>query len=512
MSNNETGEFELVVGNRQLLSGFFIVVLLFAVAFAMGYVVGQNSPRIGQTGGGYGQAVPAQDARRQPLDAAPRRSAPAAAARRAPAAMHEHDRPPPARGSRRRSRPPEPAHDSRAARHRLKAGAGARPPADGTAGDLLAGAWRCSQSRMPRHGRSAQGQGFPGRAPRPGPNNLTRVLVGPTTDKQAMATRQNRAGKRRLPPDLGNSVSDPLVQIERSGCGAPRPGRGCPSGRARAARISNRCISLKSGLRELNLHTVCESARCPNIHECFHRGAATFMILGNRCTRGCGFCSVPKAIPRGTTCGSIAAEPANVARMAAEMKLRYVVITSVNRDDLADGGSRAFRRNRARGAPRAAGSARGSADAGFLRRSGAPWRACSMPVRTSSITIWRPCRGSTARVRPQADYRQSLDVLAFARRHRRGADEVRLHGGAGRDRRRSARRCCAICARQAPTWPPSASICSPRAAICRWRSTSTPEQFERYRDYGLSLGFKMVFSGPLVRSSYMADQVIAIAG
>ena len=68
---------------------------------------------------------------------------------------------------------------------------------------------------------------------------------------------------------------------------------------------------LKSGLRELNLHTVCESARCPNIHECFHRGAATFMILGNWCTRGCGFCSVPKASPSKHDMRLDPAEPAD---------------------------------------------------------------------------------------------------------------------------------------------------------------------------------------------------------
>src|SRR3984885_9011608 len=96
---------------------------------------------------------------------------------------------------------------------------------------------------------------------------------------------------------------------------------------------------LKAELRALNLHTVCESARCPNIHECFDRGAATFMILGDLCTRGCGFCSVPKGNPRIHDMRLDRAEPANVARMAAAMRLRYVVITSVNRDDLSDGGS-----------------------------------------------------------------------------------------------------------------------------------------------------------------------------
>src|SRR4029077_8679072 len=84
--------------------------------------------------------------------------------------------------------------------------------------------------------------------------------------------------------------------------------------------------NLKTDLRRLNLHTVCESARCPNMHECFDRGAATFMILGNLCTRGCGFCSVPKGSPLKQEFTLDANEPANVARMAAQMKLRYVVI------------------------------------------------------------------------------------------------------------------------------------------------------------------------------------------
>jgi len=98
---------------------------------------------------------------------------------------------------------------------------------------------------------------------------------------------------------------------------------------------------LKSELRRLNLHTVCESARCPNMHECFHRGTATFMILGNLCTRGCGFCSVPKSRHPSALDPD---EPAHVAKMAQAMRLRHVVITSVNRDDLQDGGSTAVRR------------------------------------------------------------------------------------------------------------------------------------------------------------------------
>jgi lipoic acid synthetase len=263
---------------------------------------------------------------------------------------------------------------------------------------------------------------------------------------------------------------------------------------------------LKSGLRQRNVHTVCESARCPNIHECFHRGAATFMILGNWCTRGCGFCSVPKANPNKHDMRLDPAEPANVARMAAEMKLRYVVITSVNRDDLPDGGSHHFAET-VRQVRSALPEARvevltpdfcGDLDAVARVLDRAPH-----VFNHNMETVPRLYR----KVRPQADYRQSLDVLAFARRHAPGVltksgfmvglgeteDEVR---SLLRDLRASGTDVATIGQYLQPTrrnLPVAAYI--------------EPRQFEAYRDYGLAIGFKAVFSGPLVRSSYMADQV-----
>src|SRR3954469_25693706 len=127
---------------------------------------------------------------------------------------------------------------------------------------------------------------------------------------------------------------DSLVQIE-SGA-QPRLPEWLRKGRTHFESVHQ----LKLELRQRRLHTVCESARCPNIHECFHRGAATFMILGNLCTRGCGFCSVPKGSPSKKEFRLDPEEPRQVAEMAAQMNLSYVVITSVNRDDLKDGGSR----------------------------------------------------------------------------------------------------------------------------------------------------------------------------
>jgi lipoic acid synthetase len=99
--------------------------------------------------------------------------------------------------------------------------------------------------------------------------------------------------------------------------------------------------NLKRIMRTLDLHTVCESARCPNMGECWEHGTATFMILGDICTRACGFCAVPSGKPAGPPDEE---EPTRVAEAAARLGLRYAVVTSVNRDDQPDGGARIFAR------------------------------------------------------------------------------------------------------------------------------------------------------------------------
>jgi lipoic acid synthetase len=264
--------------------------------------------------------------------------------------------------------------------------------------------------------------------------------------------------------------------------------------------------ALKKEIRGLKLHTVCESARCPNLHECFHRGAATFMILGNLCTRGCGFCSVPKASPHKQAFLLDPDEPANVARAAANWKLRYVVITSVNRDDLADGGSHHFAAT-VREVRRALPSARIEVlTPDFCGDLGAVARvldAAPDVFNHNMETVARLYR----RVRPQANYQQSLDVLRFAKSYRPAAlTKSGLMVGLGeetseveqllRDLRGSDVDVATL-----------GQYLQPTRRNLSVASYVTPAQFEAYRDYGLSIGFKMVFSGPLVRSSYMADLV-----
>ena len=260
---------------------------------------------------------------------------------------------------------------------------------------------------------------------------------------------------------------------------------------------------LKTELRKKHLHTVCESARCPNMHECFHRGAATFMILGNLCTRGCGFCSVPKAKHPGALDPE---EPENVARMAAEMGLRYVVITSVNRDDLEDGGSTHFAAT-----VRAVRAALPKARVEVLTPDFCGNFDAVVRVLDAGPHVFNHNMETIARlyktVRPQADYRQSLDVLRFAKRYR---PEVLTKSGAMAGLGESSSEVEQLLRdlREASTDVATlGQYLQPTRRNLPVAEYVTPAQFDAYRDYGLAIGFKMVFSGPLVRSSYMADLV-----
>ncbi|MBS1876942.1 MAG: lipoyl synthase [Acidobacteria bacterium] len=294
--------------------------------------------------------------------------------------------------------------------------------------------------------------------------------------------------------------SNELVQI--SGGARPRLPEWLRKGEVHPESVQ----SLKRDLRRLSLHTVCESARCPNIHECFHRGAATFMILGNLCTRGCGFCSVPKGSPAKKEFTLDAAEPANVARMAREMRLRYVVITSVNRDDLEDGGSHHFAetvRQVRRALPESRIEVLTPDFCGDMDAVARVLDAGPDVFNHNMETVRRLYR----KVRPQADYQQSLDVLAFAKRHRPGVlTKSGLMAGLGEqaDEVRELLRDVAGSNVDVATIGQYLQPTRRNLAVAEY---VTPEKFAAYREYGLGIGFKMVFSGPFVRSSYMADQV-----
>ena len=298
-------------------------------------------------------------------------------------------------------------------------------------------------------------------------------------------------------------MTPPLVQIgANKGEGRPRLPEWARKSRTHFESLNR----LKAGLRELNLHTVCESARCPNIHECFHRGAATFMILGNYCTRGCGFCSVPKANPRKQDMRLDPAEPANVARMAADLKLRYVVITSVNRDDLEDGGSHHFAETVCevrRALPEARVEVLTPDFCGDLKAVARVLDAGPHVFNHNMETVPRLYR----RVRPQANYQQSLEVLGFARKHAPGTlTKSGFMAGLGETAEEVHALLRDLRAHQVDIATVGQYL-QPTRRNLPVAEYVRPEQFEEYRKYGLSIGFQMVFSGPLVRSSYMADLV-----
>jgi lipoic acid synthetase len=290
-----------------------------------------------------------------------------------------------------------------------------------------------------------------------------------------------------------------LVQIEQS---RPR----LPEWARKPSRHFESLHHLKADLRRRNLHTVCESARCPNIHECFHRGAATFMILGNLCTRGCGFCSVPKGSPAKQDMRLDPNEPANVARMALDMGLRYVVITSVNRDDLDDGGSRHFAET-----VRQVRSALPGARVEVLTPDFCGDLDAVARVLDAGPHVFNHNMETTARlygrVRPQANYRQSLDVLAAARRVR---PDVMTKSGFMVGLGETSEEVLALLRDLRSVDVDVATIgqyLQPTRRNLPVAAYIDPQQFDKWREYGLSIGFQMVFSGPLVRSSYMADVV-----
>ena len=295
--------------------------------------------------------------------------------------------------------------------------------------------------------------------------------------------------------------NQPLVQLDAT---PPRPR--LPEWLRKPQTHFESVTNLRRDLRRLNLHTVCESARCPNIHECFNRGAATFIILGNLCTRGCGFCSVPKGSPAKREFTLDPLEPANVARMAAEMKLRYVVITSVNRDDLDDGGSTHFAET-----VREVRKALPDAQVEVLTPDFCGNMDAVARVLDAEPHVFNHNMETIAplykRVRPQADYQQSLNVLKFAKSYRPssltksgamvglGETPAQIEGLL-RDLRAHEVDVATL-----------GQYLQPTRRNLQVAEYVTEAQFEAYKAFGLSIGFKAVFAGPFVRSSYMADLV-----
>jgi lipoic acid synthetase len=301
-------------------------------------------------------------------------------------------------------------------------------------------------------------------------------------------------------------MTEPLYQIMGRHRAEPLPARKPSWLKVKAPGGAN-YVRLKHLMRELNLHTVCEEAHCPNVGECWEHGAATFMILGDVCTRNCGYCAVSHGRPPITDYE----EPARVASAIAQMQLRHAVITSVDRDDLSDYGAGIF--------------------AETIRLVHEKVPTCSVEVLVPDFQGDEAAITTVLEARPEIYNHNTETVPRLYKRARPGGRYQRVLG------------IFELAKRLAPDIPTKTGIIlglgetieEVLAVMKDLRSVDvdiltlgqylrpsdghlpldryyTPDEFAALRRDGLAMGFRHVESGPLVRSSYHAWEQVQAAG
>ena len=255
-------------------------------------------------------------------------------------------------------------------------------------------------------------------------------------------------------------------------------------------------------LRELDLETVCENARCPNRPECYSRRTATFMILGNVCTRPCGFCSVPRGAPEELADD----EPARVAEASVRLGLKHVVITSVTRDDLPDGGADHFRRTILAVRERT-GAAVEVLTPDFL----GDWQAVDT-VLSAEPEVYNHNMETVPRlykkVRGRAEYQRSLDLLAHVKKRRpQTVTKSGLMLGLGETTEEVLEVLADLRSVRCDTLTLGQYL-APTLKHIPVKRFVPPAEFDELARLARGLGFSHVASGPLVRSSYHADEMV----
>jgi lipoic acid synthetase len=263
-------------------------------------------------------------------------------------------------------------------------------------------------------------------------------------------------------------------------------------------------MRLKSLMREERLHTVCEEAHCPNIGECWEAGTGTFMILGDTCTRSCGFCAIKSGRPEAAP---DKLEPMRVANAVAQMGLTHAVVTSVNRDDQPDGGASIFAwtiRWIRRLSP-------GTSIEVLIPDFEGNWDALAAVMaaqpeilnhNTESVPRLYP------RVRPKARYQRSLELLRRAKELDPGTiTKTGLMVGLGETEHELLRVFEDLVANNVEVLTLGQYL-RPSARHLPLVRYYTPEEFDSLRDQALALGFRHVEAGPLVRSSYHAERQV----
>lgn len=261
---------------------------------------------------------------------------------------------------------------------------------------------------------------------------------------------------------------------------------------------------LKEILRHYRLNTVCESALCPNRQECFHRGVATFLILGDSCTRSCGFCAVEKGMPLPVD----ETEVERVALAAEKLGLRHVVITSVSRDDLADGGASAFART--------IRAIRGHLPQATVEVLTPDFQGSLSALKTlleekpdvfnHNIETVPPLY---AEIRPQADYQRSLQVLSLAKRLSAGEIIIKsgLMVGLG-EREEEVMAVMHDLVKVGCDVLTIGQYLAPGKEQLSITEFVSPEKFARYRRAGEKMGFSFVLADVFVRSSYHSEELL----
>jgi lipoic acid synthetase len=294
-----------------------------------------------------------------------------------------------------------------------------------------------------------------------------------------------------------------LVQIEAQ----PKPAAPKPEWLKARAPVGENYHNLKQLARSLNLHTVCESAHCPNIGECWHHKTATFMLLGNLCTRRCGFCAVPKGRPEPIDFD----EPRRVAEAIAALGLEYAVLTSVNRDDDLQGGARVFAmaiEEMRRQAPACHSEVLIPDFQGDVASIRIVVAACPDVLNHNTETVPRLYRAA----RSGARYERSLELLRYAKElHPEGITKSGVMVGLGEETEEllGVFRDLAVIGCDILT---IGQYLRPSRDHLPMARLYTPGEFAELKVAALGMGFKHVESGPLVRSSYHAHEQAAATG
>lgn len=262
--------------------------------------------------------------------------------------------------------------------------------------------------------------------------------------------------------------------------------------------------AVKRNVSQHRLSTVCAESHCPNMGECWSNGTATIMLMGSICTRACRFCAVDTGNPGGWL---DAEEPENTAKSVELMGLRYIVLTSVDRDDLDDGGASHYA-----ACIRAIKTRTPEVVVEALTPDFDGSETAIAEVVNSGLEVFaqnvETVERLTQRVRdPRAGYRKTLDVLAYAKRHRpKVLTKTSLMLGLGETEEEILATFDDLRAINVDivTLGQYLRPTKNHLPVERW---VTPEEFERYRQLGLERGFMEVAAGPLVRSSYRADKV-----